>query len=421
MYLCNMENKVEYLDGLKSEVLRCYGEEPRTQAEFDRLSSAIEQKTGSRLSAYTLKRLFGYVKSNGSPSINTLSILARYTGYTGWTDYVSRFLPPSIDVAATPKKQRPYIQIGMAATFTILFVAGLFLLLNIRGRSQRNPHEITGMMISGVDTINWTLDKNTWTLTITGKGKMLNFQDGNQPEAWLAYKDSLRRVTIGEGVTSLGDYAFSSCSRLADVNLPISLKAIGNGTFNSCSSLTHLILPEGLESLGYGVFRECRHLQEMVLPRGITELRYNLFAHCYELRSCTLLGPVTTMDRYVFARCTSLRHIDLPATLVMIGSGSFSNCDSLEEISLPEGLTLINEYAFQRCSSLKHVVLPSTLRSVGKEAFNNCDHLELIECRAQHAPRLGDDVFVGISSAVRLVCPQGADYSSWKQAFIQHK
>ena len=49
-------------------------------------------------------------------------------------------------------------------------------------------------------------------------------------------------MTIGEGVTSIGRYAFSSCSNLTEITLPSSLIEIGSGAFESCKKLTAVVI-----------------------------------------------------------------------------------------------------------------------------------------------------------------------------------
>jgi hypothetical protein len=55
--------------------------------DFDDLSERIFQKTGVRLSVSTLKRIWGKVKYDHSPTTATLNALARFAGFTGWRDF----------------------------------------------------------------------------------------------------------------------------------------------------------------------------------------------------------------------------------------------------------------------------------------------------------------------------------------------
>lgn len=83
-------------------------------------------------------------------------------------------------------------------------------------------------------------DKLTWNLQgdvlfIDGEGKMDNYLPNNSiwtPLAWL-----VRSVIISNGVTSIGDYAFSGFTGLADISIPESVTKIGECAFDSCTSL----------------------------------------------------------------------------------------------------------------------------------------------------------------------------------------
>ena len=65
-------------------------------------------------------------------------------------------------------------------------------------------------------------------LTITGKGEMYDYS--YTPWSY----DDLTRVIIGNGVTTIGEAAFRSCSHLTSVNIPNSVTTIGGWAFSSC-------------------------------------------------------------------------------------------------------------------------------------------------------------------------------------------
>ena len=88
------------------------------------------------------------------------------------------------------------------------------------------------------------------TLTISGTGAMPDY--GSVP--WEAYKKQTTNLVIGSGVSSIGNYAFSGCSSLSNVNLPNSITSIGSSAFNNCSNLTTIALPDGLIKIGSYAF-----------------------------------------------------------------------------------------------------------------------------------------------------------------------
>ena len=52
---------------------------------------------------------------------------------------------------------------------------------------------------------------------------------------------SLTEVSIPEGVTSIGNYAFSACTSLTEISIPNSVTSIGISIFNGCTGLTGII------------------------------------------------------------------------------------------------------------------------------------------------------------------------------------
>ena len=79
------------------------------------------------------------------------------------------------------------------------------------------------------DNLTWTLDSEG-TLTISGTGAMTDYSYGSKAP-WYSSRSSIKSVTIGSGVTTIGNYAFYYCSSLASVTIPDSVTSIGGGAF----------------------------------------------------------------------------------------------------------------------------------------------------------------------------------------------
>lgn len=75
------------IEVLKTAVTEVFGRNLDSPSDFDALSLAIQNKVKQNISATTLKRVFGYIKSDSLPSTATMSILAQYAGYAGWSDF----------------------------------------------------------------------------------------------------------------------------------------------------------------------------------------------------------------------------------------------------------------------------------------------------------------------------------------------
>ena len=81
-------NKKDQIRHLKNAVCLKFGHTVESSSDFNALSLSIMEATAESVSPSTLKRVFGYVKYDADPSITTLSILARYVGYSGWSDFL---------------------------------------------------------------------------------------------------------------------------------------------------------------------------------------------------------------------------------------------------------------------------------------------------------------------------------------------
>ena len=117
------------------------------------------------------------------------------------------------------------------------------------------------------DELTWELtqdtDGNYTVLTIGGTGAMQNYGHTTVNSIWKTdapWGYDITRVTIGDGVTSIGDFAFIGCENLASVTIGNSVASIGIGAINHCDQMTTVTLPASVTSIGYGAFENCQQL-----------------------------------------------------------------------------------------------------------------------------------------------------------------
>ena len=177
--------------------------------------------------------------------------------------------------------------------------------------------------------ISWTLD-SSGLLTISGSGDMGNFSSYTSTDAWRAYKSEIRSVVIEEGITSLGSYAFRSCSELVEVSIPNSVTRIATSVFDDCWDLKEVTLPENLVSIGRDAFSFCYSLTDITIPGSVTTIGSFAFSYCKYLKSATLLDGVKNIDSYAFSNCDALEEIIIPDSITTIGNSAFNNCSGLQ-------------------------------------------------------------------------------------------
>lgn len=238
------------------------------------------------------------------------------------------------------------------------------------------------------------------------------------PNAFLCFNETLKRVTFGNNVNTIGILsfeectaletvefsnsvsviarsAFSRCKSLAEVNLPESLLEIGERAFEECENIASMVLPRSLKKIGSSAFIKCRNLKTVSIDENVTEFGRSIFAdsgietvriktavipgslfsNVASLKNVEFNGNLTKIDSYAFLNCTGLERVVLPNTLTEIASDAFSGCSALVEINLPKSMTAIGNDAFEGCQSLKEISVPASVSYLGSYVFSDCSGL----------------------------------------------
>lgn len=139
-------------------------------------------------------------------------------------------------------------------------------------------------------------------------------------------------VTIPNSVTSIGAYAFYSCTKLSSVTIPNSVITIGEGAFGCCYSLTSIALPTSVTSIGKRMFTSCKSLTAVTIPNSVTSIGDEAFYNCKSLTSVTIPNFVTSIGQDAFSHCSGLTSVTIPNSVTSIGQGAFCNCSKLGAI-----------------------------------------------------------------------------------------
>ena len=127
------------------------------------------------------------------------------------------------------------------------------------------------------------------------------------------------------------------------------------------------------DEIGEKAFTDCSRLTSLTLPVGITSIGYDAFAYCSGLTSLTLPAGITSIGEYAFSRCSGLTSLTLPAGITSIDKYAFSGCSRLTSLTLPAGITSIGEFAFSYCSGLTSIyVYAEKVPRIGRYAFEGC-------------------------------------------------
>ena len=97
------------------------------------------------------------------------------------------------------------------------------------------------------------------------------------------YKGIQSEVIVPDGVTSIGEYAFSRCSKLTSITIPNSVTSIGEWAFSGCSGLTSITIPNSVTSIGDFAFSGCNGLTSITIPNSVTSIGNGAFGYCFKL------------------------------------------------------------------------------------------------------------------------------------------
>ncbi|MBR5535369.1 MAG: leucine-rich repeat protein [Clostridia bacterium] len=219
------------------------------------------------------------------------------------------------------------------------------------------------------DGITWEIDSN-YTLTITGTGEMTQMP---WRDSYNNLMSQIRTIKIGEGITSIGAYAFQDCSSITGVTIPGSVKNIGRDAFNNCTSLKTVYISEGVEVIGDNAFFNCISLSWVNIPESITKVGHSAFQNCSSLTSATLPAGVE------------------------LGSLIYTDCSNVNNIVIEEGVEAIPSYTFYG-TAITSVNIPESVTGVGANAFGNCTrltdvYLSVSQSKWENSVTVGDKAF----------------------------
>ena len=178
------------------------------------------------------------------------------------------------------------------------------------------------------------------------------------------YESEFSKVTIGDKVTSIGDYAFRGCSSIESVTIPESVTSIGNYAFSGCSRLAAITIPANVTNIGDYALSGCSSLASTTIPESVTSIGKYAFSNCTgELFVNCNIPSVSYYEDSPFYK-SKFNKVVVGNEVTSIGDYAFYNCSSLTAIAISESVTIIGNWAFDNCTSLKSVVIKDGCESL---------------------------------------------------------
>lgn len=103
---------------------------------------------------------------------------------------------------------------------------------------------------------------------------MPDYRDGGTSETppWYPHVNRISSLTIGEGVTRIGDYAFMLCSFVTEVVIPESVTSMGDWAFYYSTGLQEAYIGDGVTEIAAKAFAECTALKTVVIGKSIQRI-----------------------------------------------------------------------------------------------------------------------------------------------------
>ena len=191
--------------------------------------------------------------------------------------------------------------------------------------NAKNPcafEAISNLSGSCGENVTWVFTPATGTLTISGTGEMTNYSS-SQAVPWNSFRSDILSVTIANGVTHIGNFAFYGCDGMTSVTIPGSVTQIGGVAFRGCVGLTSVTIPGSVTQIGSGAFRDCAGLTSAAIPSGVTIIGDNTFRDCTGLTGVTIPDSVTQIGWSAFYGCADLTSVTIPGSVTLIGDEAF--------------------------------------------------------------------------------------------------
>lgn len=271
------------------------------------------------------------------------------------------------------------------------------------------------------DDLYWTLADST--LTITGSGAMFDYVK-TAMIPWYNQRNTFDSVSLPQGLTSIGRYAFYNCDALKSVAIPEGVTTIGRDAFYDCDVLTSVTIPSTLTSIGNRAFYDCQYLRGPInIPEGSTMVGDSTFYNCRRLSAISMPNNIDSIGVCAFYNCDSLTQLTLPDSLVRIKAYAFYDCDYIKRVVIPNNVTDIADYAFYSCAGLTTVTIGSRVDSLGTYVFNSCSALDTLYVLNPTPPILASYALYSSPlcyiPAGTLAAYQASDWANYVSGFVE--
>lgn len=232
------------------------------------------------------------------------------------------------------------------------------------------------------ENVFWNYNSETGELVISGTGDMWDYiYSSSAPFT----DNTIRRVIIEDGVTSIGTHVFYDGS-FSYISIPSSVKTIKDFAFGYCHNLEYIIIPNGVEYIGIQSIYSCGNLKEIYISATVKSFEFGALSgnvnlekiivdknsnyYCNDENGVLFTKNKSTLVQYTLgSKCESYT---IPNGVKTIANASFENAHNLIDVIIPDGVVSIEDRAFDFCSNLISVDIAGSVKNIGADIFRGC-------------------------------------------------
>lgn len=220
---------------------------------------------------------------------------------------------------------------------------------------------------------------------------------------------------LSDQLGTLGASAFSGCSQLRSIRIPINVRSLNDSLFSGCASLTNVTIQGNLDEIHPKAFENCTLLKQLVFEGEVGTIRNTWISGSYRgvfpgsgLTNLVFKKEVKKIDAGGFANTRQLQTLVFEGDVGTLGSLAFQGCDELIQIYFLGQLRDVSINGFAGLRKMQTLVLPQGLTNVSELAFENCANLKEVIFLSEVPPKNGPAIFRGCPPTLKVKYPQGA-------------
>lgn len=223
------------------------------------------------------------------------------------------------------------------------------------------------------DSVIWEFSNGTLMISLK-EGEDSGWAANGGEGAWKDYENvsDIKKIIVGEGITTLGGSIFEGCNGVTEVELPENLLHIQGKVFDGCNSITTLAIPENVKTITGASLLGMNGLESITVDdnnnyyivSGNMLLKKNgeewntLVKYIPNALEETVSIPesIKNIDGYAFDNCNSIKKVQIK-TKVSLGGAVFNSCSNLEEVEMDDICDHSSTDCFTDCNKLKKLTI----------------------------------------------------------------